>query len=531
MNITITEEAGRGSTGVVWRGRDLDANREIAFKVFSSIEPPTVAHLQEHIAAIKDIIHSNVVTVYGIESAQVPGLDDPQLGIVMAFVPGDTLAIAIADRTLTYDEALRVCNGMLDGLEAIHQRGHSHGDLHSKNIRISDGVAMILDPAIRDPTAASTSADSRERQHRDIRTLHSMMVQLLSNVVGGTAELSELALLSDPVITIARLREHLSQLPRAISHSDATETPDSWQLLHQLTDARAWGRVCALLRKCETELEDGIDTWREKYRSQNGTWEDWKTPLQECVRAAEPWLGVFLGLANRPEREYRRLTPDYLAVLDGSRLQGGPVPIMRIRETLAWLATHVIGGQLLLSGHRADALRLAQVEVPEYASSERSTLSKSPDFTGWPEGLGGDSRRAWQFLASLHHEVPTLGRVFRREQDYLSCIGAWNVLLNLIDLARSPQSYRDLLRSGDNTKRLHWEALPMFAMTDAAICRRSLLAVVPTGRSVSSLTAALSFPENDLRELWPKSIQLSLSSFRDMRRIRMLPESAYELPQ
>lgn len=131
---------GRGGAGRVFLARDETLDRDVVLKEVLHDEPDDEAGLREARAA-GGLQHPNVVVVHDVLRRPGSSL------LVTEYVPGGSLAERVASHgMLPLDEGLRVLDGVLAGLEAVHARGLVHRDLKPANVLLTaEGAPKIAD--------------------------------------------------------------------------------------------------------------------------------------------------------------------------------------------------------------------------------------------------------------------------------------------------------------------------------------------------------------------------------------------------
>ncbi|MDA8363549.1 MAG: serine/threonine-protein kinase [Gammaproteobacteria bacterium] len=139
---TILGKLGEGGMGVVYKAHDIALERTVALKFL----PPHLFHDQGFLQRFRTEAQAqarlnspNVVTLF--QMLEVPA----GLVLVMEYVEGETLGQRIRERgPLTAEEAGRVFDQALRGVESAHAMGIIHRDLKPNNIFLTRGGGVKL---------------------------------------------------------------------------------------------------------------------------------------------------------------------------------------------------------------------------------------------------------------------------------------------------------------------------------------------------------------------------------------------------
>jgi Tol biopolymer transport system component len=137
-------EIGRGGMGVVYRGRDLKLERDVALKrpKREMLERPDFRkRFMAEARAASKLMHPNITAVFEVfEEDGVPWL-------VMELIDGASLrSLLSAGQPLPCSDVLRYAEGLTDALRVAHLGGVFHRDINPNNILIgSDGRARLSD--------------------------------------------------------------------------------------------------------------------------------------------------------------------------------------------------------------------------------------------------------------------------------------------------------------------------------------------------------------------------------------------------
>ncbi len=130
----------QGSFGVVFRGRQLAVERDVAVKVLHAGFAPETAPgrlFRDEIRAIGTIDHRNVVRVFDADDTS-----DGRLYFVMELLDGPTLQQLADAGPVPHVRAIALVAQLLEGLAAVHAAGHIHADVKPSNaVVVGEGAS------------------------------------------------------------------------------------------------------------------------------------------------------------------------------------------------------------------------------------------------------------------------------------------------------------------------------------------------------------------------------------------------------
>jgi tetratricopeptide (TPR) repeat protein/TolB-like protein len=139
----IVEQIGAGGMGVVFRARDEQLDRDVAFKTLPKLallSEPARRQFRREALSLAKITDPYVAMAF--DFGQDNGIDY----LVTEYVPGLTLEAKLAGRPLPEDEVFQLGKQLAAGLEAAHKEGVIHRDLKPGNLKVTpDGRLKILD--------------------------------------------------------------------------------------------------------------------------------------------------------------------------------------------------------------------------------------------------------------------------------------------------------------------------------------------------------------------------------------------------
>ena len=139
----VEGELGRGGMGVVYVARDTRLERRVAIKVLPQAiagDAKALSHFEQEARILAALDHPNIAMIYSLERAEDLSF------ITLQLVPGDTLAVRLAEGPLTLVEASAIGLQTVSALEAAHKKNVIHRDLKPANIQVTpDGDVKVLD--------------------------------------------------------------------------------------------------------------------------------------------------------------------------------------------------------------------------------------------------------------------------------------------------------------------------------------------------------------------------------------------------
>jgi serine/threonine protein kinase len=104
-NYRIEEQIGRGGMGVVYRAVDSKLSRSVAIKVLPeecARDPERRSRFEREARALAALNHPHVAAIHGVEEF------DGLCGLVLEYIPGDTLAGRLAGGAIPTKQALHI---------------------------------------------------------------------------------------------------------------------------------------------------------------------------------------------------------------------------------------------------------------------------------------------------------------------------------------------------------------------------------------------------------------------------------------
>ncbi|MFN2317986.1 MAG: protein kinase [Gemmatimonadales bacterium] len=138
----IERELGAGGMAVVYLGRDVKHDRQVAIKVLNPDLSATIGadRFQREIKVAAKLQHPHILGLY--DSGEADGL----LYYVMPFVEGESLRDRLdREGQLPLDDALQLILEVADALGHAHTQNIVHRDIKPENILLQGGHALVAD--------------------------------------------------------------------------------------------------------------------------------------------------------------------------------------------------------------------------------------------------------------------------------------------------------------------------------------------------------------------------------------------------
>lgn len=139
----VRERIGAGGMATVYRAYDSHHQREVALKVLAAhladVDPARARFARES-NALQGLSHPHILPVYDVgEENGVPFM-------VMALLPGQSLADRMGGKPLPIAEVARITRQIASALDYAHEHGIIHRDIKPTNILIdADGKPFLAD--------------------------------------------------------------------------------------------------------------------------------------------------------------------------------------------------------------------------------------------------------------------------------------------------------------------------------------------------------------------------------------------------
>ncbi|MGC4106394.1 MAG: serine/threonine-protein kinase [Thermomicrobiales bacterium] len=152
--VDLDHPLDKGGIAVVYRGRDLRANRPVAIKTLLpqyKADPDFRKRFRQEARMMAFVSHPRVVPIYDLHE------DETGSWVIMELVSGENLKRAIERRgAMTPTEVMPLLEELASALDAFHKRELVHLDIKPQNIMLtSDGHIKLIDFGLVQPAGPS----------------------------------------------------------------------------------------------------------------------------------------------------------------------------------------------------------------------------------------------------------------------------------------------------------------------------------------------------------------------------------------
>ncbi len=447
MKITLQRRIGSGGNGTVYLGRDEDVDRDVAVKFFDNSFDSVRTQVNQHVVALKQIQHENVVAIFGVatlrrlERAEGPD----EVALVMEYVPGDSFGEWLNRPEKTKEELETVCYGILDGLCAFHDKKLAHGDLHVGNLRVAEGVAKILDPMEHDPQSVKTTALTQDRMEADVRAAMGLLVRATRDLALSREAIELLTIPDTPPRTLRELKELFRQAME-VAGMPGTD----------IDAAVAFYRVCAVSqidnsgRKWHQVRKEGrsaLGAGLERWRSGNPAWKEQIGGRSEQIYSMLQEIGKFCGWqCAAAEIGVPTVNNDVLeagSVLVTEWPSTGFSSYVEAPQSFFYFIYYIVGACGMLGSKPEQILAVANQVMRDRGNPRGLPIWRRPQLVGWPPCYHPQEAMAsWKVLREAYTAVPLLREVFVTENAFFEAITSLNLAMSVILFsATDPEAY------------------------------------------------------------------------------------------
>ena len=153
----IASRIGSGGMGDVYVAHDTKLDRKVALKVLPeelAADAERRERFEREAKAVAALNHANIVTIFSVEEAAAPVLEESGDAatagsvhfLTMELVEGRTLGEMIPSGGISIDKFFAIAIPLADALSAAHEKGIAHRDLKPGNVMVTnDGAVKLLD--------------------------------------------------------------------------------------------------------------------------------------------------------------------------------------------------------------------------------------------------------------------------------------------------------------------------------------------------------------------------------------------------
>jgi len=376
FRIESSEPLGKGRFGSVWNAYDCQLKRAVALKFLET--PATVDREEalEHVRALIGCQHPNVLVIHDIVQQEHPDSGNPSSAIVMELCDGGSLKSLIEGPRVPPAQVRSVLRGLLAGLQAIHESGTYHGDIHPGNVMFHGTIPKLGDPA---PIQATTVPrdDLRQNQLLDLGAAHRLCSRLVSHMFGNTSAVGNIGVITND---FASADELWNQIDACFGKDGAMLEQASNTVFRNSRDLPQAVSLDRLRLYVASSFESKVGGDRLK-RSLQESEEERSEALRACAHRFRP-LFTELGRASRGEFE-----DDYAkrVIREAIRMcfrQQTPSSEYLIGSTVSKIAVDLLGASLCGNANISLLSDLLDFRARSRSSGKQETIFDDPALLG-----------------------------------------------------------------------------------------------------------------------------------------------------
>jgi serine/threonine protein kinase len=156
----ILNKLGEGGMGIVYRANDERLDRVVALKTLrgTAIDETAERRMWREARVAASLNHPGVCRLYDVGDCH------GRIYLVMELLEGEPLSRAIARESMDLPQAIETMLGVLDALEALHEKALVHRDLKPSNIFLTPHGVKLLDFGLS-RTAATVAGGAQGDTH------------------------------------------------------------------------------------------------------------------------------------------------------------------------------------------------------------------------------------------------------------------------------------------------------------------------------------------------------------------------------
>ncbi|WP_459792006.1 Stk1 family PASTA domain-containing Ser/Thr kinase [Arthrobacter sp. AD-310] len=233
---------GRGGMADVYKGSDTRLGRTVAIKLLRpdlARDPQFQARFKREAQAVAALNHSSIVAIYDTGEHSIAdgsGEDVRVPYIVMEFVEGKTIRELIRANSVTIDQAIDYCLGVLSALEYSHKAGIVHRDIKPANVMYCEGTDSVkvmdfgIARAIADSAATMTQTQAvvGTAQYLSPEQARGETVDARSDLYSAACLLFEMLTSRPPFVgdsPVSVAYQHVREIPEPPSNLNPSVSP------------------------------------------------------------------------------------------------------------------------------------------------------------------------------------------------------------------------------------------------------------------------------------------------------------------